>query len=141
MGRAAEEKSEFLRAAYCFRMAEFFMKAADRNKEPLYQKCVRCFYKAFDCELHLSYKRYDVPYEGKTLNCIRMTAPRSKGTVLVCGGYDSFIEEFVLQVQSLPFKAYDVILFEGPVSDAIACGLALSMVCYNFRHIEKDDRA
>ncbi|MDO4355059.1 MAG: alpha/beta hydrolase [Clostridia bacterium] len=114
LGKIAEEKSEFLRAAYCFRMAEFFMKATDKNKDPLYKKCIGYFYKAFDAELHLSLKKYDVPFEGKFLNCIKMTAPHPKGTVLVCGGYDSFIEEFVLQVQSLTLKDYDVILFEGP---------------------------
>lgn len=114
LGKIAEEKSEFLRAAYCFRMADFFMKAKDNDKELLYKKCIHCFYKAFDNELHLSYERYDVPFDGKFLNCIKLIAPHSKGTVLVCGGYDSFIEEFVLQVQSLSLKDYDVILFEGP---------------------------
>jgi hypothetical protein len=54
-----------------------------------------------------------VLFKGKYLNCIRMKAPRSKGTVLVCGGYDSFIEEFVIQVHRLALKNYDVILFEG----------------------------
>ena len=114
LGRTAEEKVEFLRAAYCFRMAEFFMKATNAAKNYLYEKCISYFYKAFDLELHLSYKRYDIPFEGKFLNCIRMTASHPKGTVLVCGGYDSFIEEFVLQVHSLTLKNYDVILFEGP---------------------------
>lgn len=114
IGVLAEEKDEFLRAAYAFRMAEFFMKATDENKHALYQRCIDCFYKAFDTQLHLSYQRYDVPFEGKYLNCIRIPAQHPKGTVLVCGGYDSFIEEFVLQVRDLADKNYDVILFEGP---------------------------
>lgn len=113
LGKESEQKSEFLRAAYCYRMAEFFLKTGDREKNLLYERCVKCFYKAFDTELHLSYKKYDVPYEGKFLSCIKMVAPHSKGTVLVCGGYDSFMEEFVLQVHSLALKDYDVILFEG----------------------------
>lgn len=114
LGKTAETKSQFLRAAYCYRMAEFFMKATDKKKDWFYKKCVDCFYKAFDIELHLSYKKYSVPFEGKSLSCIKMAAPYSKGTILVCGGYDSFIEEFVLQVHNLALENYDVILFEGP---------------------------
>ena len=37
-----------------------------------------------------------------------------KGTLLICGGYDSFIEEFVFQINSSVQKNYNVILFEGP---------------------------
>lgn len=113
LGKAAEQKSKFLRAAYCFRMAEFFLKADDSKKDLLYQRCIKCFYKAFDIELQFAYEKYDVPFRGKSLNCIKMKSPHSKGTVLICGGYDSFIEEFVFQVHSLALKDYDVILFEG----------------------------
>ena len=43
-----------------------------------------------------------------------MDAENSKETILVCGGYDSFIEEFVLQVNDFVKKGYSVILYEGP---------------------------
>lgn len=114
LGETAEQKQEFLRAAYCYRMAEFFLKSTDNEKDLFYHKCIRCFYIAFDTELHLPYEKYLVPFEGKFLSCIKLTAAHSKGTVLVCGGYDSFIEEFVFQVHSLTLQNYDVILFEGP---------------------------
>ena len=65
LGRTAEEKMEFLRAAYCFRMAEFFMKATNAAKNYLYEKCISYFYKAFDLELHLSYKRYVLLLAGE----------------------------------------------------------------------------
>lgn len=94
-------------------MAEFFLKEGDTQKDLLYQRCVNCFYKAFDIELQFAYEKYNIPIKEKFLNCIRMRVPHSKGTVLVCGGYDSFIEEFVFQVHSLALKNYDVILFEG----------------------------
>ena len=113
LGKLSEQKSEFLRASYCFRMAEFFMKSDDSEKELLYQKCIECFYKAFDRELQFDYEKYGVPFRGKSLNCIKIKALHPKGTVLICGGYDSFIEEFVFQVHSLTLKDYDVILFEG----------------------------
>lgn len=114
LGKEAERKNALLHAAYCFRMAEFFLKPGNSKKDDLYQQCIKYFYKAFDYELKLSYEKYNVPFAGKALNCIRMPAAQSKGTILVCGGYDSFIEEFVLQVHDLALKNYDVILFEGP---------------------------
>lgn len=114
LGKASEQKSEFLRAAYCFRMAEFFLKAGDSEEALLYEKCVKCLYKAFDTELRLSYKKYDIPYKGKFLDCIKMVAPHAKRTVLVCGGYDLFMEDLVLQFHDPALKNYDVILFEGP---------------------------
>ena len=42
MGKQAEQKSEFLRAAYSYRMAEFFLKEDDSKKDLLYQRCVNC---------------------------------------------------------------------------------------------------
>lgn len=41
-------------------------------------------------------------------------AKEEKGIILVCGGYDSFIEEFVLNISKLTEFGYTVILFEGP---------------------------
>ena len=65
MGKQAEQKSEFLRAAYCFRMAEFFLKENDTKKDLLYQRCVNCFYKAFDIELQFAYEKYNIPIKEK----------------------------------------------------------------------------
>lgn len=94
-------------------MVEFFLKAADSKKEYFYEKCTADFYKAFDTELHIPYEKYSVPFENKFLHCIEIHASNSKGTVIICGGYDSFIEEFVLQVYDLARQNYDVLLFEG----------------------------
>ena len=77
-----------------------FFKEGDAKQDLLYQRCVNCFYKAFDMELQFAYEKYNIPIKEKFLNCTRMKVPHSKGTILVCGGYDSFIEEFVFQVHS-----------------------------------------
>ncbi|ORX85705.1 alpha/beta-hydrolase [Anaeromyces robustus] len=114
IGETSKQKNNYLKAAYAFRMAEFFMKSTDSKKEKIYKECIDCFYKAFDNELHIPYKKYSIPFENKVLNCIRMTPKSSKGILLVCGGYDSFIEEFVFQVYDLVQQGYDIILFEGP---------------------------
>lgn len=114
LAEKAEREGNFLHAAYAYRMVEFFLKAGDPQKEDIYKKCLRYFYLGFDSELHLAYKRDRIPFEGGLLNCISIPAGHPKGTVLVCGGYDSFIEEFVLQVRGLADRGYSVILFEGP---------------------------
>jgi len=109
IGETEKQNNHFLKAAYAFRMAEFFMKSTNSKKEQLYEECIECFYKAFDNELNNSYKKYSIPFEDKTLHCISMSSENPKGTLLICGGYDSFIEEFVFQVNSLVQKNYNVI--------------------------------
>jgi pimeloyl-ACP methyl ester carboxylesterase len=113
IGDGAESRGEYLRAAYAFRMAEFFLKKDNPHKDELYSKCIKHFYAAFD-NLKLQYERQAVPFENGTLNCIKLHAENAKGSIIVCGGYDSFIEEFVLQVSPFTERGYDVILFEGP---------------------------
>ena len=110
----AEREKRWLHAAYYYRMTEFFMKADNPQKMQTYLKCIEYFYKGFDSELHLSYRKDEIPFEEGMLNSIVIPASDSKGTVLVCGGYDSFMEEFVLQVGTWAERGYTVILFEGP---------------------------
>lgn len=114
MAQGAEGKEHYLHAAYYYRMAEFFLKANDERKDSIYKKCIADFYRGFDSELHLQYEKVSIPFEGKNLHCLKLSNPHSKGTVLVCGGYDSFIEEFVLQVHELAAQGYELILFDGP---------------------------
>ncbi|WP_195984445.1 alpha/beta hydrolase [Clostridium sp. D33t1_170424_F3] len=114
MAESAERKMHFLHAAYYYRMAEFFLKTTDERKEDTYNKCIENFYRAFDLELQLHYEKIQVPFEGKNLYCLKLSPLHSRGTVVVCGGYDSFIEEFVLQVHDLLSQNYEVLLFDGP---------------------------
>lgn len=114
LAKKAEREKRWLHAAYCYRMAEFFLKADNPRKEPMYQACLACFYRGFDAELHLRYKRLEIPFEGKTLHAVAIPVEHAKGTVLICGGYDSFIEEFVLQMRDLAVRGYSAVLFEGP---------------------------
>lgn len=114
MAQCAEENECYLHAAYYYRMAEFFLKADDERKEKIYAKCIEDFYHGFDLELHMRYEKVEVPFEGKNLHCLKLSHSCPKGTVIVCGGYDSFIEEFVLQVHELVSQGYEIILFDGP---------------------------
>ena len=109
----AIESNKYMHAAYYDRMAEFFLKQNDSRKWALYDKCIEEFHKAFE-QSDIAYKEFKVPFEKGFLKCIRMTPENYKQTILVCGGYDSFIEEFVLQVHRFVQEGFDVILMEGP---------------------------
>lgn len=114
LGEKAEQEKQYLHAAYYYRMVEFFLMENNKKKKVIYKKCIDNFYRAFDTELHLNYEQHNIPFDGGVLNCIKLAAEHPKETIIICGGYDSFIEEFVLQVNDLVLQNYDVILFEGP---------------------------
>ena len=105
--------NEHMHAAYYYRMAEFFLKHGDSRKEQVFRKCLDEFDLGFT-QNDISFERFEIPYENGSMKCFRMDAEKAKETLLVCGGYDSFIEEFVLQVNDFVNKGYSVILFEGP---------------------------
>lgn len=126
----AEAGAEYLHAAYYYRMAEFFLKPDDFHKENTYNKCIENFYRAFDFELHLNYEKHGIPFRGKTLHCLKLPPQHPAGTILVCGGYDSFMEEFVLQVHDLMRQGYEIILFEGPGQGR--CLKEQLYFCYDF---------
>ena len=61
-----------------------------------------------------------------------------KQGVLISLSRQGFLLLPMLVLFPLLFNGIDGILYAGPVSDAIACVLALSMVFYNFRHMGQD---
>ena len=113
MAEDAVKNQKWMHAAYYDRMAEFFLKSGDKKKEAAYKKCLEEFYKGF-AQLSLDFEQIKIPFENGYMKCIRMKPQNPQKTILVCGGYDSFIEEFVLQVKTFADKGYDVVLFEGP---------------------------
>lgn len=110
-GNKAEKNARYMHSAYYLRMAEFFLKHDDKRKKAVYEKCIHNFYLGFNQE-NIAFEKYAIPFENGCLNCIRLGRERSGHTILICGGYDSFIEEFVLQASEFAEKGYEVILFE-----------------------------
>jgi alpha-beta hydrolase superfamily lysophospholipase len=109
-GKALAE-GRTLPAAFYFRSAEFFMVPEDTDRRPAraqFLDLVRRGYAIEDTE------RYAVPYAGSTLPAYRFTPEHPKGTIVVFGGFDSYIEEFFPIAFFLLESGYDVVLFEGP---------------------------
>ncbi|MFC1642293.1 alpha/beta fold hydrolase [Myxococcota bacterium] len=109
----ALEEERYLNAAIYYRSAEFYIIKRCAEKEELYGKFSELFYKAVKGE---SFGRHDVPYKGSFLPAIQMpsAAGKAKDTIVLHGGFDSFMEEWFFWAKYLSQHGFDVIIFEGP---------------------------
>jgi pimeloyl-ACP methyl ester carboxylesterase len=109
--KAAREKRYFNAAIY-YRSAEFYIMKKGSEKENLYAKFTEFFYKAVENEKIV---RYKVPYQGAFLPALKLSpVNRKKGTIVLHGGFDSFIEEWYFMMKYLAKHGYEIIAFEGP---------------------------
>jgi pimeloyl-ACP methyl ester carboxylesterase len=99
-------------AMYC-RASEFLIPPADPVKITAYHEFIRLFEIAFSED---DYERHQVPYREGFLSVIKFPAKTTevRGTIIGCGGFDSFIEEFYCIWDYFAENGYDTIAFEGP---------------------------
>ena len=108
----ALDEGRLVNAAFGYRAAELYTMSHDPDKEVLYDKFIEVFYKAFEDD-HIA--RHQIPYPEGFLPAIAIPAlGETKGTILVHGGFDSFIEEWYSMMRHFADQGYDVIGFEGP---------------------------
>jgi len=107
----ALNEGRLLNAAWYYRGAEFFCKPDDPDRLKLYNKFSELFYEIFREE---NIERFKIPYQNSYLPAYSIQSEGSKGTVLVHGGFDSFIEEFYPQIIGFKELGYNIIAFEGP---------------------------
>ena len=100
-----------LAAAFGYRAAEFFTHPNDPDKLPLYNQFHERFYAAVEDQ---QMERCSVPYQGGSLPALRFSPAENKGTIVIHGGLDSFMEEFYSAACYIAGAGYEVILFEGP---------------------------
>ena len=112
LGKKAECEGRWLHAAYSYRMAEFFLTGGRADKQEMYDKSIELFYRGFD-HLGISYEVRDIPYKGTKMHTVYLPAQKEKRILLVCGGYDSFIEEFVIGVLDFLDAGYSLVFYEG----------------------------
>ena len=113
LAEKAVNEDRLMNAAFYYRAAEFYTLLGDPDKEPLYDKFVDLFYRAFKGE---GIERFGVPYRDGYLPAIRLlpTDAPKKGVIVMHGGFDSFIEEFYSWMRYFSEHGYEVIGFEGP---------------------------
>jgi pimeloyl-ACP methyl ester carboxylesterase len=108
----ALDEGRLVNAAFAYRAAELYTMSRDPDKNVFYDKFIELFYKAFEDD---PLARHRIPYENGYLPAIAVPASgESKGTILLHGGFDSFIEEWYSMMRYFAGQAYNVIGFEGP---------------------------
>ncbi len=119
--KAADEeyaKGDLKSAMGFYRMAEFYMSWRDPDALACWSKARELFFEYFEDFFkgeHPIVEKIEVPYEFYTLPLLKMNPNgRSKGDIVVHGGFDSNYEEFFPQCMYLRQNGYTVYLFEGP---------------------------
>lgn len=110
---AEEMKTEdrYLESAIGYRAAEFFTHPKDEDKLRLYDQFQAAFNHAIKDQ---EFERILIPYQAGSLPALRFSPEISKGTILVHGGLDSFLEELFTAAYYLFAAGFEVIIFDGP---------------------------
>jgi pimeloyl-ACP methyl ester carboxylesterase len=111
LGEKALARHEVLKGAYYLRLAEFFLSTKDLRKLPTRQRFVDLILDHFKIPSD-AYNR--VPFASGWLPAYRFTPAKPKGTLVVFGGFDSYIEEWLPAALFFRDANYDTIMFEGP---------------------------
>lgn len=112
----------FLRAHNYLRTAEFFLAPNDARRPESFESNVKAFHLGLKA-LGVQYERITVPFGQHHLNAIYYPGPagaEAKPLIVVCGGFDSTLEElyFVL-VRGAFERGYSVLTYEGPGQGAV----------------------
>jgi pimeloyl-ACP methyl ester carboxylesterase len=111
LGEKALARHEVLKGVYYLRLAEFFMLTGNARKLPTRQRFVDLILDHFKVPSS-AYNR--ISFESGWLPAYRLTPAQPKGTLVVFGGFDSYIEEWMPAALFFRDAGYDTILFEGP---------------------------
>lgn len=118
LGEVNEKNNDLLKAATCYRAAQFYTLSGEKDKDgndlkqSLYDKCVKLYneyYSRFD---EIKYAR--IPFEEYELPVYYSTVEDPKGKIVVHGGYDSLVQEFMLLITFFHELGYNIYFFEGP---------------------------
>jgi alpha-beta hydrolase superfamily lysophospholipase len=111
LGETAAAQGRTLHAALHFRCAEFFMVPSDSRKEPLRKRLIAMFREAAGVP---ESARREVACGDWQLPAWHFSSDSPAGTMVVFGGFDSYIEELFPILASLRNRGWNVIGFEGP---------------------------
>ena len=118
LGNTAMHENRIQNAIAYYRMSEFFMYDGDPDKKKYYQKSTELFYRYYADYFEGDNPRIEklsVPYKNVKLPVMHVVPKRrSKGTILLHGGNDSYFEEFLFTVLYLQEQGFEVYMFEGP---------------------------
>jgi alpha-beta hydrolase superfamily lysophospholipase len=113
-----------LDAAYHTRCAEFFMSPTDPRRRGCRERFIGLMREGFGVT---AAQAIQVPYAGVALPGYRFTAPQPRDTIVLFGGFDSYIEEFIPILLVLRDAGFDVVAFEGPGQGSVIEDLGVPM--------------
>lgn len=100
-----------LPAAYYSRGGQFFLDPAD----PRYKPALERFLDNVEAGNGvIADNRHLVPYQETQLTAYRFTPDRPRGTIVVFGGYDSYIAEWLPAALAFRDAGLDTVVFDGP---------------------------
>ncbi|GCE21961.1 alpha/beta fold hydrolase [Dictyobacter kobayashii] len=102
---------ETLKGANYLRLAEFFLSVHDERKQPIRRRFIQLVRDHYGVTPE---NHSQIPFADGWLSAYRFTPAHPKGTIVVFGGFDSYIEEWFLASFAFEQAGYDVVLFEGP---------------------------
>ncbi len=109
---AAADQARWDNAAFYMRIAEFFCPRGSPAQLQAYRTFLDWFDRGF---ADLSITRHDVSYGDGSLPALHLRGSTPvKGRVVVFGGFDSLIEEFVSIWAAIADAGYEVVAFDGP---------------------------
>jgi pimeloyl-ACP methyl ester carboxylesterase len=113
LAKKADAEARLKNAAIYYRAAEFYITQKDPDKIKFYDKFIELFYKIFEKD---KLERFKIPYNDSFLHALKVPVKKDtkKGTILMHGGFDSFIEEFYPMMRIFSDNDYEVIAYEGP---------------------------
>lgn len=100
-----------LPAAYYAKMAIFFLDPSDTQVEPAF----KFFSETVLAENGVTAENtHQVPYQNKQMTAYRFTPKEPRGSIVVFGGYDSYIIEWLPMALALRDAGMDTVIFDGP---------------------------
>lgn len=113
-----------LPAAYFSKMATFFLDPGD----PRYRPAVKRFLENVLAGSSVTPdQEHRVPYQQAQLSAYRLTPNNPRGSIVVFGGYDSYILEWLPMALALRDAGLDTIIFDGPgQGTALDAGLPMT---------------
>lgn len=121
-------KNYGLASAY-YQLADFYLLESDSRKKNTYNNFKSSFYQSIDTK-NINFDH--IPYKQGYLPVAFFKNENATKTLIVHGGFDSYLEELIRLVISYNFltelKNYQIILFEGPgQGEALRSGLPLEL--------------
>ncbi len=107
----AEAEKRPLAAAYYARGVTFFLEPNDPRFKPYLQRFMTSVLKANGVAPE---DQYAVPYQNTHLSAYRLTPANPRGTLVVFGGYDSYVAEWLPAAAAFRDAGLDTIIFDGP---------------------------